>query len=681
LQAIAGADGAERPMTFQAWRWSVALFGAAWCAAALLLWASGVFALRENIREWTFDQVLPLLSAPRTQSPVTVVDIDRDSLARYGPWPWRRVVLAELLRKIAEAKPRVIGLDILLAEPDRFSPAGLVRNLAPDSNREDIGDLAKKLPDGDAALVDALRLAPTVLGFVLEPAAGHAPPGAPILARGPIHTPDIWRTGGAIGPLPVIADAGRGFGAIVFAADADGEVRRVPLLVVTADEPRPGFAVEVLRVGYDASSFILDAAPPRLHIGPVAAPIDTDAAVRVLQRPIVSWIDRTVPAWKILADAEARTSLGGRIVLVGSGAPEVGGLRTTPVSAATPSVQIQADAVETLLSGAIPRRPPWVPQAEILAAVFLGLASIAFAVLSRAVVATVIPGALCLLWIFGAIGAFHFEHLLIDMSGPPAIATVAFAASALGSYVRNERRERALRRRFEQHLAPDIVKRLVDTPGVLRLDGESRLVTAMFTDIEGFTALTERSDPREVLQLLDAYLAIVTDTVIEHGGMVDKLMGDGVFALFNVPLDLADHVQRAVAAARAVVAATDAYRQTPLAAKLALGRTRVGIESGTAIVGDVGGGKMLDFTALGSVVNTASRLEGLNKEFNTAICIGPNAAAALDANSVEHLGVVKLRGTDSEIDVFTIAGWRSENAASPASTNGSAPRRRDADVV
>jgi adenylate cyclase len=169
--------------------------------------------------------------------------------------------------------------------------------------------------------------------------------------------------------------------------------------------------------------------------------------------------------------------------------------------------------------------------------------------------------------------------------------------------------------------------------------------------------------------------------VIEHGGMVDKLMGDGVFALFNVPLDLADHVQRAVAAARAVVAATDAYRETPLAAKLALGRTRVGLESGTAIVGDVGGGKMLDFTALGSVVNTASRLEGLNKEFNTSICIGPNAAAALDANSVEHLGVVKLRGTDTEIDVFTIAGWRRENAASPTSTHGSAPGRRDADVV
>jgi adenylate cyclase len=656
-------------MIFHARQWSVVLFGAAWCAAALLLWAPDAFGLRDNIRERTFDRLLPLLSARSTHAPVVVVDIDRDSLARYGPWPWRRLVLADLVRRIAASKPRVIGLDILLAEPDRFSPAGLVRSLGPksnrdDSNRDDIADLAKTLPDGDAALVDALRQAPTVLGFVLDPAVGTAPPGAPILARGPIYTPDIWRTDGASGPLPALADAARGFGAIVFAADADGEVRRVPLLVVTADQVRPGFAVEVLRVGYGASSFIVDAEPPRLHIGPVAVPIDADAAVRVVQRPAASWTDRTVPAWKILADAEPQARLNDRIVLVGSGAPEVGGLRTTPLSAATPSVQIQADAIETLTGGAIPRRPPWVSWAEISAAVFLGLASIALAVFCRAVVATVIAGVLCVVWIVAAAGGFHFEHLLIDMSGPPAIATVAFAASALGSYARNERRERALRRRFEQHLAPDVVKRLVDNPGILRLDGESRPVTAMFTDIEGFTALTERSDAREVLQLLDGYLAIVTDTVIAHGGMVDKLMGDGVFALFNVPLDLADHARCAVTAARAVVAATDAYRRTPLAAKLALGRTRVGIESGMAIVGDVGGGKMLDFTALGSVVNTASRLEALNKEFDTSICIGPQAAGALGADSVEHLGVVKLRGSDTEIDVFTIAGWRAQSAAS-----------------
>jgi adenylate cyclase len=653
-------------MRFRVRQLPVLLFGGAWLAAALLLWGSGSFHLREGIRELTFDRVLPLLAPPLSASQVVVVDIDRESLARHGPWPWRRLLLAELVHRIAQAKPRVIGLDMLLSDPDRFSAAALVRNLGPDADDGAVHDLASKLPDGDAALAAALRDAPAVLGFVLEPTAGRVPPGVPILARGPIHAPDIWRAGGAVAPLSTVAEGARGFGAIALAADVDGIVRRVPLLVSTADQVRPGFAAEVLRVGFGASSFILDTAPPRLHIGPLAAPLDADAALRVVQRSSAAWIGRTVPAWKILAGDDSREEtalrLAGRIVLIGSGAPEVGGLRETAVSATTPSVQIQADAIETLQGGLIPSRPQWVSPAEVMSAIALCLAAIALALLCRPVAAAVGVGLLCAAWVAAGAGAFVWNRLLIDIGGPPAMAIVVFAASALGSYARNERRQRVLRRRFEQHLAPDVVKRLIDMPGELRLDGESRSVTAMFTDVEGFTALTERSDPGDVLQLLNGYLAAVTDIIIAHGGMVDKLVGDGVFALFNVPLDLPNHAQRAVAAARAVVAATESYRATPLAKKLGLGRTRIGIESGPAIVGDVGGGNKLEFTALGNVVNMASRLEGLNKEFNTSICIGPGAAAAVGSGAIQHLAALRLRGSSVDIDVFTVAGWRAAGA-------------------
>ena len=172
---------------------SVAVLGGGCLAAALLLWAPGAFNLRDDIREVMFDRALPLLASPPETSPVVVVDIDRESLARYGAWPWRRQVLADLVRKIAEAKPRVIGLDMLLSEPDRFSPIGLVRNLGTEADRSGIADLARKLPDGDAALADALKAAPVVLGFVLEPGAGEVPPGAPILARRRLQVPDIWQ--------------------------------------------------------------------------------------------------------------------------------------------------------------------------------------------------------------------------------------------------------------------------------------------------------------------------------------------------------------------------------------------------------------------------------------------------------------------------------------------------------
>ncbi len=649
-------------MKFRARQLSVAGVGVISLVAALFLWGSDAFNVRENIRELTFDHALRLLVPPIQNSSVVVVDIDSDSLARHGPWPWGRLVLADLLKKIARSKPLVIGLDILLSEPDRLSPTGLMRSLGDATNRDDIAQLASRLPDGDAAVADALKAAPFVLGFVLDPAANTPPPpGAPVLVRGYIEAPDIWQATGAIGPLATIAAAGRGFGAMVLAADANGEVRRVPLLVAIGGRLRPGFAVEMLRVSHEAASFILDTLPQQLHVGPLLLPIDTDAALRVLLQPTASWKERTVPAWRIIDDDASRARLGGRIVLVGSGAPEVGDLRATPVSATTPSVQIQADALATLVGNALPRRPSWIPKAEIFGAVALSFLAIALAMFFRPVAATVLVGLFCLLWVTGAATAFVWERTLIDMAGPPLIAGTIFATSILGTYVQNERLARALRRRFEQHLPPDVVKRLVDAPNILRLSGESREVTAMFTDIEGFTSLTDRSDATEVLQLLDVYLTIVTDTVVAHGGMVDKLIGDGVFALFNAPLDLANHARHAVAAANAIIAATENYRKSSLAVKLALGRTRIGIETGIAIVGDVGGGSKLDYTALGNVVNTASRLEGINKEFKTSICIGPIAASMLDAHEIERLGDVEVRGRSAKIEVFTVARPRLEN--------------------
>ena len=384
-------------------------------------------------------------------------------------------------------------------------------------------------------------------------------------------------------------------------------------------------------------------------------PIDTEAALRILPQPVASWKERTVPAWRIIDDETSRARLTGRVVLVGSGAPEVGDLRQTPVSATTPAVQIQADALMTLVGSALPRRPTWVSKIEILGAAALGLIAIALSIFIRPVAATIFAGLLCLIWFGGAIGAFAWERTLIDMAGPPLIAVMVFASTTLGTYVQNEQLVRALRRQFEQHLAPDVVKRLVDTPNMLRLRGESREVTALFTDIEGFTSLTDRSDPIEVLKLLDEYLTIVTNIIVAHGGMVDKLIGDGVFALFNAPLDLADHTRHAVATANVIIAATENYRNSPIAERLALGRTRVGIETGAAIVGDIGGGSRLDYTALGNVVNTASRLEGINKEFGTSICIGPIAASMLAPHEIERLGAVEVRGLSGKMEVFTVA--------------------------
>uniref|UniRef100_UPI0022EB70D8 adenylate/guanylate cyclase domain-containing protein n=1 Tax=Falsiroseomonas oryzae TaxID=2766473 RepID=UPI0022EB70D8 len=217
-----------------------------------------------------------------------------------------------------------------------------------------------------------------------------------------------------------------------------------------------------------------------------------------------------------------------------------------------------------------------------------------------------------------------------------------------------ERRARALHARFEQRLPPAVVRRIASAPDALRLDGEMREITALFTDLEGFTALTERVAPNDLVAMLDAYLDALTRVVVAHGGMVEKIVGDAVHAVFNAPLDLPDHPRRALDCAVALLAAAEAQRRTPLGTRLALGRTRIGIETGPAVVGDVGGSGRLDYTAHGDVMNTAARLEAYNKKLGTAICIGPVAAERIGRAALRPLGAHAVRGRAAPLELYTV---------------------------
>jgi adenylate cyclase len=175
----------------------------------------------------------------------------------------------------------------------------------------------------------------------------------------------------------------------------------------------------------------------------------------------------------------------------------------------------------------------------------------------------------------------------------------------------------------------------------------------MFTDVEDFTSMTERAEPTDLVALLDAYFDVASRIVTDHGGMIDKIVGDAVHAIFNAPFSLDNHPARAVSCALSLLEASEEVRRSPLGQRLRLGRTRVGIETGTAIVGDVGGSRKLDYTAHGNAMNAAARLEAANKELGSSICIGPGTAGRLDPATLRKIGTLTLRGRSEPIDVFT----------------------------
>jgi adenylate cyclase len=631
-------------------RSAVAALSAALVGLALLITVSGSL---DSARERAFDVLLGIAPPkPAGLSPI-VVDIDRESLAALGAWPWSRERLAELVAAITAAKPRVLAIDILLDEPDERSPAAIARRLASLTGEEQLARLAQSLPDGDARLTAAVRAAPTVMAVALDPDhAGPDPPSSQFLVRGRPDVSAVWHAAGAIGPAASLLGGAAGLGVVALPGDGDASVRRVPLLTLTGTTLRAGFALETLRVARSASAYLLSGNPLNLRVGESEVRLEADATLRL--RPVAQRTHEasTISAVSILRDPGARARLHDAIVMLGSSAPELGGLRPSVSGDLVASVQIQSDALRQILAGDFPTRPPYLVFAELACALaFGGFAG--YLALRRSPAAAAL-GAACVAggWVLMSLWMLYFTGVLVNPIAVPVVAAVSFACVALVMASQVRRREAAIRRRFEQYVPPTVVRRMIEQPALLKLEGEVRDVSVLCADVEGFTAMTTRAEPRGLLKLLDRYFDGLTQIVIDHGGMVDKIVGDGLVALFNVPLNVPDHASRALDCAVAIRAFSRQLRATPEANSLGLGRTRIGMESGKLIVGDVGGRRRLDYTAYGEAMNLAARLEAANKELGSTICIGPNMGARLPEEKLHALGSIRIRGIAAPITVF-----------------------------
>jgi adenylate cyclase len=614
-------------------------------------------AWREALRENAFDLVLAADHRVRRniehgiETRVVVIDVDRRAIDALGPWPWPRERLARVVEAAAAARPAAIAVDILFAESDARSPGQLARRLGTVTGRGDLLALADTLPDDDKRLAAAMRNVPVALGFVLDPDRLKSVPAAPIVIRGALPLRELWRAAGASGPVAELEQAAEGFGALSLPGDADGLVRRVPLLV-GGGALLPGLALEAVRLKQKASAYLIDASPPMLRAGELAIPLPDDALLRLVPAAADRYATRTISAAD-LAEGRADTGrLAGAIVMIGGSAPELGGLRQTVSDPVTPSVQIQADAVAQIAAQRVPR--PLAGAAAIAMLFLIAMAAIAItagASLAPLGAAACVLAAIALAWV-AALSLSLFADRLLDPLTPSAAAAVLLVATSGTAYAATRRREALVRRRFEQHLAPAVVRRIVEQPGLMKLSGERREVTSLFTDIEGFTAMTHRAEPERLVAALDDYFEGLAEIVVDHGGMVEKIVGDAIHALFNAPIDLAGHPQRAVACATALHQWAETYRSRPTPAALGFGRTRIGIETGPAVVGDVGIRAKLDYTAHGDAINAAARLEAANKDLGSSICVGPCAASRCDPALLRPLGKIILRGRDETLPVF-----------------------------
>ena len=552
--------------------WRGVTAGVTAALAGLLLLAPA-----QALRERLFD---PLLRAP---PPGDVVVIDIGAVDEAGA-DWSRAATARLVARLAASRPRVVGFDMLFA-----------------------GDC-----DSAAAqdLAAALGQVPAVIGFLLTDRPGPDLPPSRLALAGQVA---LWPAEGLDAPCPRFAHAE--WAAMALMGDADARVRRVPVGVAVAGKALPGLAVAVAA---QATGALPLAGPDWLRLGAVLP--GEGGALRMVPAPPRQWAARTRDATAVLAGRAAVPDRA--VILIGSSLPQRGGLRPTAASPVTPSVQIMADAVAGLMAGQVPHRPAWALALEAGAVLMAGLAALGLlARLPPARAALALAG-LGAVWAGAALAAVR-AGVLIDPGLPVAALALILLTAVTGRAAGLARAERLLRDRMGQLLPPAIVSRLAAQPRLMRLEGETREVTALFTDIEGFSAATSRMGAAEMVARLDAYFALTAGIVLRHGGMIDKLVGDSLHALFNAPLDQPGHEAAALACAAEIIAATDRFcREND-----GFGRTRIGIETGPAVLGDVGFGTRIDYTAHGPAVNLAARLQEANKGFGSQICIGPALAA------------------------------------------------------
>jgi adenylate cyclase len=587
-----------------------------------------------DLREMTLD--LGLSSNPPAPSgQVVVVAITSETLNRLGRWPWPRARLAGAVAQVAATHPAALGLDFVLSDDDPAGSRALADILAPAA--------LSLLPDGDAALQSALALVPTVLGAALSDHPQPAPPPlTPLLLAGPPIATTPWTATALEAPTHQTA---QGLGVVSLHGEASGLVRRAPLLVLAGDAAAPGLAVDILRLAQSASALQLGAGG--LGIGQIHWPLGTSADLRIRPTDPARWALRTITLDQLAQPHD----FAGKIVLMGLTAPEAATLRPTAVTPLAPSVQIQADALETLLSSRPLLRPERAVPIEIAATLTLSLLTLLAALTLPPVAAFATSLALPAAFATAVMVAWHQLGLALDPATPALIAaTTGLVATAFG-LITARRRAAALRRRFERHLSPAIVARIAAQPGLTRLPGEAREVTAMFTDLQGFSAIAETLPPVHLIALLDRYFSGLTEIVHSHGGMIEKFVGDAAHILFNAPFDLPDHPAAATRCAQQITRFGETFAAAP--ASHGLGRTRVGFETGMVIVGDVGSGDKLDYTAHGHAMNLAARLEQECKTLGVTLLAGPQVQQANPGQPWQALGALDVRGI-GKVAVFTL---------------------------
>ncbi|MGF6307468.1 adenylate cyclase [Bradyrhizobium sp. i1.8.4] len=656
-------------------RWFARRFGYARLACVALL--IGFAALRvadpapvQELRVRTFDTFQVLEPRQKTARPVTIVDIDERSLAdpRLGQWPWPRTRLADIVINLTRLGAVVIAFDAVFSEPDRLNP-----DIAADtfsSLDEEMRARLRQLPSNDSILADAIKNSRVVLGESGGPNVradlNEKLPVTGLATLGEEPQSFLFQFPGLLRNVPVLEEAAAGRGLFTIRPERDGIVRRVPMMMVAQGITMPSLSFEMLRVASGSGTILIKtdkAGIQSLGLKGFAIPTDLHGQL---------WIHYArrdpsiyVSAVDVLDGRVPPDRIAGKLILIGTSAVGLNDIKTTPVTPAMPGVEVHAQVLESALTGDVVAQPNYGIGIEFFAALIMGLLVIAFAP-KFGPVTLVAVGGLFASVLMGASWYFYSQHrLLIDFTYPLMSTTAIYLTLIFSAFVRELHQRRQIRSQFVQYMSPALVEQLANAPERLVLGGEEREMTIMFSDMRGFTSISEtyKSDPQGLTALMNRFLTPLTNAILARKGYIDKYMGDAIMAFWNAPLDDKQHHLNACDAALDMLERVDELNQEREQEAQEGGRVYVplnigvGLNTGSCVVGNMGSDLKFNYSVLGDSVNLAARLEGQSKEYGFPIIVGSKTALAVKEKfAILELDFIMVKGKKEPEVIYAIAG-------------------------
>ena len=639
--------------------------------AAMVVMPWGVIQPRalDDIRNFAFDAFQR--QSPRAydpDAPVRVIGIDEESLALYGQWPWPRKRLADLTRRLNDLGAEAIVYDMIFAESDRANIKSYISTLAEARERKYFEQLISTAPDGDSDFASAIKQSTVVLGEVVsESSVRIEKPKAGFVILGDNPSAFLVTYQGMIAPFHEFYEATSGVGATNWLPDHDQVVRRIPLVFRAGNEFTPSLALEALRVAQGAQSYIIKSSNASyqtafgkktgvnaIKVGNLE--IQTGPAADIRPRYSYAHYSRSISARSVLEGSVPRSQIEGRIIFVGARAVGLGDFRATPLEPAVAGVEVHAQLVESLLSGALLSRPDWALGLELVVAVISFLLTMALLFFASPLVAAACGPSIVMIFIMSSFCLYEYMGLLIDPIYPSAVVLGGYLVGSVTLWRVERMAHDQVSRAFGKFVAPAVVERIAENPGRLVLGGETRDLSILFCDLRNFSTISEGLSAADLTRFMNNYFTPLTDAILNHDGTIDKYIGDSVMAFWNAPLDIQDHQLKSAKAALMMRDALKVLNEDRVAhgqEKIAFG---VGLHSGSCSVGNMGSNRRFDYSILGDAVNLASRLEGVCKILATDILATVTIRDATPDLAWLDLGLVRVVGRTESVQVFALVG-------------------------